>query len=150
MKKFSFGLETLLQYRMTIEDKERLALSRLMIQLQTEVKERDRLRAKREATMAERSRMRSELENDSDDHWYNMYLDRLEFLIKESGARIGQIQRELDAQKIVVINASKDTKVLDTLKTRKAREYNAAADKIEQKAVDEIVVTRYATKESGR
>jgi flagellar protein FliJ len=148
VKKFSFGLETLLQYRVTIEEKERLALSRLLFKMQTEMKERDRLRAKRDATMAERARMRGDREDDADAHWYNTYLDRLEFQIKGCGERIAQIQKELDAQKLVVINASRNTKVLDTLKTKMAKEHAATAEKLEQKAVDEIVVTRYANKES--
>jgi flagellar protein FliJ len=147
VKRFSFGLETLLNYRITIEEKERLALSRLVFKMQAAVKERDRLRAKRDATMAERARMRGELEDDADAHWYNTYLDRLEFQIKQCGERIVQIQKELDAQKEAVISARKNTKVLDTLKTRKAREYTATTEKVEQKAVDEIVVTRYAIKE---
>ena len=148
MKKFSFGLETLLNYRITIEEKERLALSRLILKLQAERKERDRLRAKRDETMAERTRMRGAREDDDDAHWYNTYLDRLECQIKKCGERMAQIQKELDAQKELVIAARKNTKVLSTLKTKKSKEYDAAVEKLEQKTVEEIVVTRYVNRES--
>jgi flagellar FliJ protein len=148
VKKFSFGLETLLNYRITIEEKERLALSRLILKMQTERKERDRLRAKRDETMAERTRMRGAKENDADAYWYNTYVDRLESQIKKCGERMAQIQKELDAQKTVVISARKNRKVLDTLKAKKAKEHTAAVEKLEQKTVDEIVITRYANRES--
>jgi len=148
MKKFSFKLETLLQYRTNIEEKERLALSRLNFMLQAEIGQRERLRAIERETLAQLTLERSGAGQEAESRWYYPYLDRLRLEIERSSLRITNLEKEVDAQKLVVIEASKKKKVLDTLKTKRVKEFTAAVEKQEQKAVDEIVVTRYAHKES--
>ncbi len=148
MKKFLFKLETLLQYRVNIEEKERLALSRLNFTLQTEINQRDRLRSIEQETLAQLTRVRSGAGDEIESRWYYPYLDRLRLEIERSNIRIASLEKEISAQKIVVVESSKKRKVLDTLKTKKVKEFTAAVEKQEQKAVDEIVVTRFARRES--
>lgn len=147
MKKFSFRLETLLRYRVSIEEREREALSRLNFKLHTESNELDRLHSREHEARIELAHARAGSADDIEVHWYYPYLDRLRFEMDRSNKRIAQLEKEIDAQKAIVVKATKNKKVLDTMKKRKVKEFTAAIEKLEQKAVDEIVATRFARKE---
>jgi len=147
MKKFSFRLETLLRYRVNIEEKEREALSRLNFRLHTEMNQLDRLNNREHEARVELAHARASSANDLEIHWYYPYLDRLRLEIERSNKRIAQLEKQIDAQKAVVVEATKNKKVLDTMKKKKVKEFTAAIEKLEQKAVDEIAATRSARKE---
>lgn len=147
MKKFSFRLETLLRYRVSIEERERETLSRLNFKLHTELNQLDLLHSREHEARVELARARASSANDIEVQWYYPYLDRLRLEIERSNKRIAQLEKEIAAQKAVVIEATKNKKVLDTMKKKKVKEFTAAIEKLEQKAVDEIVATRSARKE---
>ena len=147
MKRFVFNLETVLRHRMNLEEKERNELSRIRYEFQTEVNRRDDLRGRLRETSMELSRLRSENADIAEVTWYYPYLERLRHEIQLSDKRIVQLDGTLQAQMLVVIEATKKRKVLDSLKTRKHQEFTLAADRQEQKNIDEIVVTRYARKD---
>ncbi len=148
MKKFSFKLETLLRYRVGIEEKERETLTRLNFKLHTERSRLDQLRARQHETRLELSRARAASTDDAEVQWYYRYLDRLQLEIEQNQKRIVQAEKEVEAQKAVVVEATKKKKVLDTMKTKKVKEFTIALEKQEQKVVDEIMATRPARKES--
>lgn len=147
MKKFAFNLETLLRHRKKLEEKERNEFSRLHCELQTEVKRRDDLRKRLKETSVELSRLRSENADSREVAWFYPYMDRLMYEIELSGRRIARLEQALQAQKLVVIEATKNKKVLDSLKTKKQKEFNLAIERQEQKTVDEIVLTGFARKD---
>lgn len=147
MKKFCFSLETLLRYRVNIEEKEREALSRLNFKLHTERNLLADLHCRERDARMELAHARNSSADDIDVQWYYPYLDRLRLEIERSNARIAHLEKQIEAQKAVVIEATKNKKVLDTMKKRKVKEFTAAIEKLEQKAVDEIAATRSARKE---
>jgi flagellar FliJ protein len=148
LKKFLFVLETLLQYRENIEQKERDELSRLFYKYQLELNNRDALAARRQETVLELATKQSENVAQKELIWFFLYLDRLSHEREECEKRILQLDSEIQTQKQVVIEASKKRKTLASMKAKKAKEHAVAADKQEQKDVDELVVTRFATKET--
>jgi len=147
MRKFCFRLETLLRYRVNIEEKEREALSRLNFKLHTEQSLLAQLRSREREARTELAGARNSRADDIDVQWYYPYLDRLRLEIERSNGRIARLEEQVEAQKAVVIEATKNKKVLDTMKKRKVKEFTAAIEKLEQKAVDEIAATRSARKE---
>lgn len=146
MKKFIFNLETLLKYREDIEQKERDELSRLFYKYQLELNNRDALAARRQETMVELAKKQAEKVAQKELIWFFLYLDRLSHEREECEKRISRLDLEIQAQKQVVIEASKKRKTLASMKNKKAKEYAAAVEKQEQKDVDELVVTRFAAK----
>jgi flagellar protein FliJ len=148
MKKFSFKLETLLNYRVNIEEKERETLSHLNFRLFTERNQLESLRMREQETRTELSRARAASMDDAEMQWFYPYLDRLQLEIERSRKRIAKVEKEVEAQKAVVIEATKNKKVLDTMKIKKVKEFTATIEKMEQKAVDEIMVIRSSRKES--
>ena len=147
MKKFAFNLETLLRHRANLEEKERNELSRITFLFQTEVKRRDNLRNRLKETSVELGRLRRENADSGEVVWFYPYIDRLRHEIAVTDKRISELQQDIQAQKLVVIEAIKKKKVLDSLKTRKQKEFNLAVERYEQKTVDELTITRFARKD---
>ncbi len=148
MARFIYNLETLLRHREEIEQKEREALYRLNYKYQTELRIRENLDARYRETMKELALKRIENAAHPELNWYYLYLNRLALEVEESEKRLIRLRSEVEAQKEVVIEASKKRKTLSAMKAKKEREFSAAQEKKEQKDIDEMVVTRYSAKES--
>ncbi len=146
MKKFVFNLETLLQHRINLEEKERNELARLKFLLQTEINHRNELLGELKRTSRELSRLQNENGDAREADLYYRYEDRMRHEIELSDKKILQLEKDLQAQKLAVIEATKKKKVLDSLKARKQKEYDLAVERQGQKTIDEIVVTRFARK----
>ena len=143
MKKFSFGLETLLRYRKSLEEKELEELSRIQASVQRERERAEELRTKARETSIEAARRRGEFAQEEELVWYYRYLDRLETEIQKSQERLASLEQEIQKKRAEVIEASKKKKILDTLKGRKEKEFISALDRQEEQEVGDLVVTRF-------
>jgi flagellar export protein FliJ len=149
LAKFRFGLETLLRHREDIEQKERDELLRLSYEYQLELRTRDDLIAKSRATMDEFGLKQKGNPNPEEWTWYHLYLNHLRQEISKSEKRLAEWDAKVQAQKAVVIEASKKRKTLASMKSKKEKEFFLALEKQEQKEVDELVATRFSLKEPG-
>jgi flagellar protein FliJ len=150
LAKFVFSLETLLQHRERIEQKERDELFRLDYKYQVELRNRNSLAERLNETMEELSRKQTEKPANEELSWFLLYINRLKQEIRESEIRLSQLEMEVQKQKEIVIEATKKKKALASLKAKKQREFAFALEKQEQKEIDELVVTRYTKRESDR
>jgi flagellar export protein FliJ len=114
--------------------------------LQTEINHRNDLHNRLSRTATELSRLQGKNADSREVDWYYLYADRMRYEIELSDRRIVQLRKDLQAQKLAVIEAIKKKKVLDSLKTRKQKEYSQAVERQGQKTIDDIVVTRFARK----
>jgi flagellar protein FliJ len=146
MKKFVFRLETLLQHRHNIEERERTKFTLIRSELQTEQGRKQALIAGQDRTREELAGIRATDCNSQEIQWCYRYLEYLVLEIKRSDERMAEIQKRLEAQKQVMIAATRDKKIIEKLKARKCREFQVALERDEQKTIDEIVVTRYAVR----
>ena len=149
MPRFQFNLETLLRHREEIEQKEKDELLRLTYQYQTELNHRYGLSLKFRDTMEELSLKRSENRENQELNLYYLYLNRLTLEIGQSEKRLAELQAQVQAQKEAVIEASKKRKALTSLRSKREKEFAAAVEKQEQKEVDDLVITRYGSREAG-
>jgi flagellar FliJ protein len=145
LTRFVFSLETLLRYREDVEQKERDVLLRLTYKHQMERNHRQSLEVKLQETMKELELKQSENVDRQELTLFHLYLTRLNYEIGECEKRLSQLQADVQAQKNIVIEASKKRKTLIAMKAKKAKAYSVAMEKQEQKEVDELVVARYAT-----
>ena len=146
MAKFAFSLETLLQHREKIEQKERDELFRRIYNYQIELQNRNVLTGRLKDTMEELGRKQCEISDSPELTWFYLYINRLRQEIQESEKKLWQIDAGVQEQKKIVIEASKKKKMLVSLRDRQEKEYIRALEKREQKEIDELVVTRYANK----
>lgn len=143
MTKFRFSLETLLRHREDLEQKARDELLRLTYNYQVELGRRNELRDKFQETMKELSLKRAERTESKELEWFYLYLNRLTQEIQESIKKLDQLGSEVQAQKLVVIEASKKRKTLDLMKAKKEKQFAFALEKQEQKEIDDLVATRF-------
>lgn len=148
MAKFLFSLETLLRHRENIEQRERDALLRLTYKYQMEQHNREELSARMQETLNELSIKRNENPANPELNYFYLYINRLIYEVERCEKRLLALQSEIQAQKEVVLEASKKKKTLATMKAKKEKEFLFVQEKQEQKEVDELVVTRYSTRES--
>jgi flagellar protein FliJ len=146
--KFRFSLETLLRHREDIEQREKEELLRLTYKYQNEISNRNGLHARYQETTKEIAQKSAANANDPELNWFYLYLNRLTKEIKECEVRLAKLQAEVQAQKEVVIEASKKRKMLASLKGKREKEFIFEMEKQEQKEIDDLVVTRYVIPES--
>jgi flagellar export protein FliJ len=146
LAKFRFSLETILRHREDVEQKERDELMRRNYQHQLELNHREELKAKIQQTMQELAQKQMgnpepyELSN------YFLYLGRLNHEMDECDKRLRHLQAEVQSQTEAVIQATIKRKTLASMKDKKKKEFVIAQEKQEQKEIDELVVTRYTSK----
>ena len=148
MAQFRFSLEILLKYREDIEQKERDELFRVTYNYQMALRARETLEQKRIETTRALSAKQSEGYDTQELNWYHLYLNRLEYELEECAKRLLKLDEEVQAQKKIVIEATKKRKVLSILKAKKQKEFILELDRKEQKEVEDWVITRYAAKET--
>jgi flagellar protein FliJ len=144
MKKFAFRLETLLQHRIKIEEKERDKFSLLRAELLAELSRKEKLGAQQAETLSELLLQKSCASDSQEIGWFYRFLDRLAHEIKRSYQRVVELERSVEAQKQVMIEASRKKQMIENLKKKRQREYLVAMEREDQKNIDEIVVTRFA------
>ena len=147
MKKFVFRLETLLYHRRSIEERERIKFSRIRGELLAELDHLETLQAKHAETRSELALKKSGECDSREISWFYRFLDRLSLEMAVARERIAQLERELEVQKQIMIEASRDKKMIENLRLKKEKEFLVSLERQEQKSVDEIVVTRFAFKQ---
>jgi flagellar export protein FliJ len=147
MKKFIFSLETLLKHRRNLEEKERANFSRIRGELLAAIAHRESLCARQAQTLSELTVEKLGRCDSQEIGWFYRYLDRLTQEMKLSADRIRELEKQLEAQKQIMTEASRAKKMIENLQHKKQKEYLVSLERMEQKSVDEIVVTRFALKQ---
>jgi flagellar FliJ protein len=144
MRKFVFRLETLLQHRIHLEEKERNKFSLMRAELLAELNHKDLLQTQQRNTLSELMFKKSGVYDAQEISWFYLFLHRLEQEIQRSNERAGQLEKNLETQKQIMIGASRNKQMIENLKKKRQKEYCVALDREDQKSIDEIVVTRFA------
>ncbi len=142
MKGFSFSLETLLRHRGNIEEREKTILSRIRFNLQNEQLRREQVVRKHLEALGELEALRRVNSEQDEIRLYYPYLERLRREADAIDGNIVRLEKELQEQKNAVLAASRNKKVIETLKARKRTEFMTELNRQDQKTVDEIVVSR--------
>lgn len=149
---FRFRLESVLNYRRTIEENLLKELSELRRQLSLE---EDRLKMMifekdshiNDLGSLQKGGVTLQIE---DIKLYFSYLNGLEIKIKNQGDIIKRCQERVDKKLIEVIDAMKNRKILEVIKERGYREYTREINFKEQRLLDEIAVNRFTRDMYGR
>ncbi len=150
MAKFVFNLETLLQHRERLEQRERDELFRLNYKYQVEFRKQESLKERLQETRNELCQKQTESPDNQELNWFHLYISRLKQEIRESDKKLAQINQEIQKQKERVLEAAKNKKALASLRAKKEKEFFFTLEKQEQKEMDELVATRYSRKDSER
>ena len=134
---FVFNLEPVLAHRERLEKEQQLVLATALMKLRDAERYRDDLIARRDAL---RERLR--------EHHADMDLAELraayahcDYLDREIVAQyvvVGNLTQSADAERLKLVSATKDKRVLETLKTRRRETFEAEAATGERNALDDI------------
>ncbi|MBI3584291.1 MAG: flagellar export protein FliJ [Nitrospinae bacterium] len=149
---FRFRLESVLNYRRTIEENLLKELSELRRQLSLE---EDRLKMMifekdshiNDLGSLQKGGVTLQIE---DIKLYFSYLNGLELKIKNQGDIIKKCRERADKKLVEVIDAMKNRKILEVIKERGYREYTREINLKEQRLLDEIAVNRFTRDMYGR
>ncbi len=140
-KPFRFNLERVLDIRVQFEERARMELAKAMAAVAAKERELARLeneKAAREASMAQKPDLTP------DDLWlWRAYRERLEQDINQARRQLAELEEARERCRRTAVVRSKDRKLLDKLKTNKARRHAIEENIAEQKENDEMASVRY-------
>lgn len=142
MKKFKFSLQRIQDYRLSIYNKEKNALAVLY----TEKNEVEKRHAELLAFLEKLSNIKLEkTKNGISVMEYSaleMQISSTSALIRDVKEKISNIEKEIDNQTKIVIDANKSVKSLDNLRERKLEEYNSQIEKAEEDRISELIMSK--------
>jgi flagellar FliJ protein len=137
-----FELEQVLKYRLEVE---RMRKNEFVAAKQELEQAGDELRQEEEeAEKAARqySEQHADLNNIEDIRRYSDFFARKREDIKKKQEQLEQLERIMDERREVLLDATKEKKVLETLKERKKLENRREMDQKEQAFMDEIAIQK--------
>lgn len=140
-KPFRFNLERILDIRTQLEERARMELGKAIAAYQAQKREVSRLEnelAAREASMAQKK------DPTPGDFWlWRAYRERLVDDIRVAHVRLDELAKARERCREAAVARSKDRKLLDKLKTNKAKRHALEENIAEQKENDEMASVRY-------
>lgn len=140
-KPFRFNLERILDIRTQLEERARMELAKAIAAHQLQEREVNRLKNElvaREASMAQKK------DPSPGDFWlWRAYRERLVQDIGQAETKLAELAKERERCREAAVARSKDRKLLDKLKTKKADRHAIEQTIAEQNENDEMASVRY-------
>jgi len=148
MKKFAFNLQPLFEHRAELLDLKQAELGSAMDRLAAEVERLEALREAYRRAGAELDEMKRKGAQSPELNLYSAYLASVRLRLDEQEALISEIKEDCESRRKRVVEASRETKVVEMVKKRSYEGYLKEADRSEQKDHDELSSRR--TRRWGR
>lgn len=145
MKKFQFKFETVLKVKEKKEEQLKRELFKLNALQYEQHQILEKIREEKTKTTHDKS-----FESVTDIQsliYFEQYLNLLRKQIDDTNKRIKELQDQINTKRDEVVQASKEKKTFERLKTHHLNEYNKIIISNEQKVLDEIAVNKYNRKE---
>lgn len=146
MKKFSFSLQKLLDYKEQLFDAERRALADMRAALARMEQEREDMSAERATRTADFCQKAARGIPAVEVETHKNYLTMLDFSIRQKNQQIELQNQAIDKQADKVREAKLEISTIEKLRERKLEEYNYAASKEEELFIEEFVTNTKAVK----
>ncbi len=137
-----FELEQVLKYRTEIERARKQEFAVAKQNLDHACERLSQEKAMLEGLSEEFSNRQGELDSIEDIRMYSDFFGRKRLEVKDQKEQVEQLGRVANDQRDILLDASKDKKVLESLKDKKAKEFRMAMDKKEQEFMDEIAIQK--------
>lgn len=143
MKRFSFRLEPVLNYRKLVEDREGEKLRGIHLAIQRARKTRDEIALKIEQgleTLKSRAQGAVDVEEIK---MMSIYIDQLRGQMEETQKGITRLEKDREVQLAALLKARKGREVVERLKEDRLSDYRKEVLALEQKMLDELSVTQF-------
>jgi flagellar protein FliJ len=138
---FKFSLQKVLDYRVQLEDQAKLALAKAMAAHQTQLNLVEALETAMAACLEHLDHARDPT---AADIWlWRNYQERLDTDLSHSKIRERILAQEVQKSRVMLVEKSKDRKLLDKLKEKQGVRHGIEQRKKEQAAYDEMATLRH-------
>ena len=144
---FKFKLQSVLDYRLNIEEKILNEFSELKRELDRQKAMLEELKSERENMVAGLRNMQSQTIKAHDISSILVYVDRLRESEKQQKQVIQQIMEAVDKKRQELVEAVKNRKIMENLKDKQKEEYIKDVNDTEQKDSDEMSVLKFGGRE---
>jgi len=144
---FKFKLQSVLDYRLNIEEKILNEFSELKRELDRLKAMLEELKSERENMVAGLRNMQSQTIKAHDISSILVYVDRLRESEKQQKQVIQQIMEAVDKKRQELVEAVKNRKIMENLKDKQKEEYIKDVNDTEQKDSDEMSVLKFGGRE---
>jgi flagellar FliJ protein len=144
---FKFKLQSVLDYRLNIEEKILNEFSELKRELDRQKAMLEELKSERESMVAGLRKMQSQTIKAHDISSILVYVDRLRESEKQQKQVIQQIMEAVDKKRQELVEAVKNRKIMENLKDKQKEEYIKDVNDTEQKDSDEMSVLKFGGRE---
>jgi len=140
---FTFRLQSLLDVRITREEKVGEELSQIVRRLESEQEALKSLRKERSLLCGQLKAMQGSPTPSPDLFLMAAYLGSCHEREKAQENLIDRVLRELDVKRAELLAAVRDRKIMEKLKMRQLEQYRDHIEDRERKALDEMAITRF-------
>ena len=144
---FKFKLQSVLDYRLNIEEKILNEFSELKRELDRQKAMLEELKSERESMVAGLRNMQSQTIKAHYISSILVYVDRLRESEKQQKQVIQQIMEAVDKKRQELVEAVKNRKIMENLKDKQKEEYIKDVNDTEQKDSDEMSVLKFGGRE---
>lgn len=140
MKRFEFSLNKLMGYKKQVLDREKNNLAHLRMQQQQMQEEKDQLEAKLKHSADEYRELSGKGITVMQITMFKSYHQSLRMQIKELENSIEEMEKKVQKQLGVVIDATKEVSSLEKLEEKQLEEYKFKVQKAEEQFISEYVM----------
>ena len=146
-KSFKFRMQTILDHKQDLEDKEKEKLAKIIQRLEQAKIYVANLEKKKEMTRLElKEKQRNGQLNINELRIYNAFLKKLDQDILNAKLMIEQIKAEEREQRQKLLKAAQDRQAFEKLKEKHKEAFDAEVEEKERKLIDEIATIKFARK----
>ena len=146
MEKFSFKLEKVLDYKVTVESYKKSNYGKIKRILATEEDKLEKCCSLKENLKKERNMAISNI-SVGNFKLYNDYINEVDKTIEQQKEKVENIEKKVEVAKDELIVASKDKRIFQKLKENQYDEYLFTLKKLDDKLTDSIVSFRVGTRQ---
>lgn len=144
-KSFKFRLQTILDYKKDMEEKEKEKLAKILAELQRAIEHREYLRQLRiKASWELKEKQKAGGLDIGELRFYTHYLKKLDNDIIEAELMIEEIKAREREQRKALLEAAKERKKYEKVKEKHKEEFEAEMAEKERKLIDELATVKFA------
>lgn len=136
MKKFSFALHAVLDYRAYAEEQERIKLGKILAEKHDLIVTLSQVRTSLQETRLKLQKRKEIFPYEI--RLYRQYISSLENSMERLRRKEKQLDQQIDSQRHTLLTATKKRKVLDRLKFKRKEKYHQELERYRQKEIDEL------------
>ena len=148
-KSFKFAFEKVLAHRRMLEQEAQRVLNEALSILNRETRVLEEMRQKRHEAFE--SRFQRQVQGGTAGEALSQvheYLKGQDLRIEGQVKRIQEFEKQVEELRSVLRQRAVDTKIIERLKERKQEEFRIEQNKLEQKRLDDMTMTRFRSKDA--